>query len=142
MSAPFSLRLPLRVSRALWLCLGLLHLAPVLSVMAPEVALMPALLVWLAATGSFAWQLKCAYGRQNQILMLLPELGIWRTPAADVEIDLQPDSFESAWLIVLHWRARDSGRHARVALLRDALPADDWRRLRAHLRLLAPARQA
>ena len=142
MSAPFSLHIPLRVSPVLWGCLVALHLAPVLSVAAPEVAWLPALLVWLASAGSFVWQLKCAYDRKIQVLTLLPELGVWRTPVADVEIDLQPDSFESAWLIVLHWRARDSGRHARAALLRDALSADDWRRLRAHLRLLAPAHQA
>lgn len=141
MSAPFSLHVPLRVSPALWGCLGVLHLAPVLSVMVPEVALLPALLVWLGAAGSFAWQLKRGVERRGQYLLLQPETCVLRA-ATDVEVDLQAGGFESAWLIVLHWREREGGRCGRVALLRDALPANDWRRLRAHLRLLAPARQA
>ena len=142
MSAPFSLSVPLRASPALLVCLLLLHLAPALSVMAPEVILAPAIGVWLAVGASFAWQLRCLRGRKAQTLALAPEAGLLREAGGEIEVDLQADGFESAWLIVLHWRERGSGRHGRAALMRDALPPDDWRRLRAHLRLLAPANHA
>lgn len=52
--------------------------------------------------------------------------------------ELARSTFLSPWIVVLV--LRDGRRVRRLALARDAVPASQWRRLRARLRIAAPGR--
>jgi len=66
--------------------------------------------------------------------------GRWSVPRPDgdpVILDLDGTTVVTPWLVVLVLRSGRSRR--RVALARDAVPAEDWRRLRARLRVQGAA---
>ncbi|KAF7599093.1 MAG: hypothetical protein CGU28_07110 [Candidatus Dactylopiibacterium carminicum] len=144
MSAPLlHLSLPLKRSRLLLITLSVMHGLPLLAILPSQVAVPIKLPVLLGIVLSVLWQWREWKRLRGECLQQGPESWLLETAQGRFEVDLQAGCFESSHLVVLSWRERASGRRGKVALMRDALSADDWRRLRRTLRLLlSPAPQA
>ncbi len=134
MSAPFSLSLGYtRLIRSIALAA---HLVPLACVLGAGSSLVVVCGVAGCAAMSAVLTVRRARLLASRFLTVVPRgvsvLG-WQG-AAPVEVDVQPESVDLGWLIVLVFEERATGRKWRVALTREAAPDGAWHALRRHLR--------
>lgn len=142
---PFSDALDLHPRRSLQLALAtlLLHVLAAILVAVESLRFPILLVLLLPVTASASWYwIRQRRGSPSELVRLICRAdGTWRWEYADGSDDVGEVAVSSVYttlFVLLHLRGRNKRRRS-VALLRDSLDPDDFRRLRARLRLTAAA---